>query len=130
MPTYYRAPVPHWPTNPGDWFSPRRRHHVEVLVYYLAWGGCRAWLDRKFYADLLDDHRLYRHQVDQAIDDAFELGMITIRPSGGTWVIELLNNDVDDLPHAPQPHHRVNGNGHVGHRRQRPRATLRERGRA
>ena len=121
--------------NAGDWLNPRRRLHVETLIYFLAWHGCRQWLDSRFYADIQAEHRLYRAQVDQAINDAFELGLITMRPAGGTFVIELVAEDSDAPPAQaqPQPQHSNGDDSGRGRRRRndhRHRVPFHERGRA
>lgn len=75
------------------WLNPRRSSQLEALLTYLSWRGRRVWVDSRFYADLRNSHQLTRYQVDQATDDAHTLRLISMRSSGGTFVIELLADE-------------------------------------
>lgn len=86
---------------PGNWLNPRRRWYAERLAAYVAWNGRKVFLTPDRYADIRADTALDRWAVDQAADDLFALGCITLTLAGETCVLTLLSDDLDALATGP-----------------------------
>lgn len=83
---------------PAHWLNPRRRLHVEIILEYLPLHGAKIHLSPgdEHYAALLAERQIHQHQVDAALDDAYELGLIDITAwFDGSCFVHLLSRDID-----------------------------------
>jgi hypothetical protein len=83
---------------PASWLNPRRRLNVERLIQFLKWNGTKVFFDDSRYDQFRDDYRVDRYVIDQAIDDAYALGLCEIRMVGNIPIVHLLGDDIDSTP--------------------------------
>jgi len=96
-----RKPTPQYSTA-AEWFNPRRWNQVERLLRHIAWHGMKMHLNEDGYQRLLDEEEMRPYQVDQAADDAWQLGLVEMSWTGGGWIIlKVLSQDIDRAAHSP-----------------------------
>ena len=69
-------------------FSPIRRRDASRLFYHLASRGGKLRLEPQVY-DTLKQTGLHAHQVDLAIDDLFQTGMVQVRCVGDIGIVQI-----------------------------------------
>lgn len=59
--------------------------------------GGKLWLTGERYAELEQEWpRLMDYQIDQAVNDGYEVGVFDVRVNAaGLAIVELLSNDID-----------------------------------
>jgi hypothetical protein len=68
--------------------------HAAAMIGYLLRFGRKLWLPSA-YGHVHQMTDLEDYQIDQGIDDLYELGLVEVREAGGGFVVELVSADLE-----------------------------------